>query len=237
MKIVLFGASGMIGQGVLRECLSDPEVTAVVSVGRRATGAAHPKLREVVHGDLADLTAIEHEFDGVDACFDCLGVSSAGMREADYRRITYDYALAAGRTLVKHSPTAVLVFVSGAGTDSTGQGRSMWARVKGQTENTLLGLPFANVGESAETGDARKTGGAFMFRPAYIHAMHGIVSRTRLYRTLYVFTRPLFPVLKWLLPSHVTTTENIGKAMLAVARRGAPKRVLESPDIERLATP
>jgi hypothetical protein len=233
MKIVLFGASGMIGQGVLRECLADPGVTAVVSVGRRATGTAHPKLREVVHGDLGDLTAIEHEFDGVDACFDCLGVSSAGMREADYRRVTYDYALAAGRALVKHSPAAVLVFVTGAGTDSTGQGRSMWARVKGQTENALLALPFANVGESA---DGRKTGGAFMFRPAYIHAMHGIVSRTRLYRTLYIFTRPLFPILKWLLPNHVTTTENIGKAMLTIARRhGAPKRILESPDIERLA--
>lgn len=248
MKVLLFGATGMIGQGVLRECLADPGVTEVVSVGRRAAGTEHAilrgmphaKLREVVHPDLAHLAPIEAEFAGVDACFDCLGVSSAGMSEADYRHVTFDYALAAAQTLLARSPRAVFVLVTGTGTDSTGTGRTMWARVKGQTENALLELPFVEADDT--DGDSklgsklgRKIGGAFLFRPAYIHPMDGIVSRTRLYRSMYLVTRPLFPLWKRLLPNHVTTTRNLGRAMLVVARRGAPKRILLSRDIEALA--
>jgi len=150
MKVVLFGATGMIGQGVLRECLLAPAVTEVLTVGRAPTGKQHAKLREVTHADLGDLTAIEGDLRGADACFFCLGVSSAGMSEDAYRRITYDYTMAAARVFAALDPEATFVYVSGAGTDSTERGRSMWARVKGKTENDVLAL-LPN---------------AYMFRPA-----------------------------------------------------------------------
>jgi uncharacterized protein YbjT (DUF2867 family) len=215
VKVVLFGATGMVGQGVLRECLLDPGVESVLAVGRAATGQHHEKLREVVHRDFGDFSALEHDLTGLDACFFCLGVSSAGMSETDYRRVTYDYTLAAARVLAEHNPDLVFVYVSGQG---TGQGRAMWARLKGATEDALLALPFR----------------AYMFRPGYIQPMHGIRSRTRLYRVLYrVVGAPLYPLLKRL--ASVTTTERVGRAMLAVARQGAPKRVLETRDINALA--
>jgi uncharacterized protein YbjT (DUF2867 family) len=217
MKIVVFGATGMVGQGVLRECLLDPGVDAVVAIGRRATGQTHPKLRELVREDLTDFGPVQHELAGFDACFFCLGVSSAGMREADYRRVTYDIALAAGRALLAANPGIVFVFVSGASTDA--KGRAMWARVKGETENALLALPFRAV---------------FVFRPAFIEPLHGITSRTALYRALYLVLRPLVPLVKALFPRYVTTTETMGKAMLHVARYGAPRRILETADINAL---
>jgi uncharacterized protein YbjT (DUF2867 family) len=138
MKVILFGATGMVGQGALRECLLDPEVEAVLTVGRSATGQQHAKLRELVHKDLLSYSAIEGELAGYDACFFCLGVTSAGMSEAEYTRVTYDIALAAAQTLVRTSPGMTFIFVSGLGTDSTEQGRTMWARVKGRTENALM---------------------------------------------------------------------------------------------------
>ena len=219
MKVILFGATGMVGQGVLRECLLAPDVEQVLAVGRRATGQQHEKLRELVHENLTDYSSVEDRLTGHDACFFCLGVSSAGMSEADYRRVTYDLALAAARTLVKLNPGMTFVFVSGAGTDSTGKGRSMWARVKGETENALLQLPFK---------------AAYMFRPAFIQPMHGVKSRTRLYRAGYAVMAPLYPVLKALLPKYVTTSEQVGRAMLRVAREGALNRVLENSDINAL---
>lgn len=211
----------MIGQGVLRECLLDARVERVLIIVRKASGQKNDKLREIVHGDFGDLSAIEGELAGYDACFYCLGVSSVGMSEADYTRVTYDYAMAAGRLLAKLSPKLTFVFISGASTDGTEQGRSMWARVKGKTENALLALPFE---------------AAFMFRPAMIIPMHGIVSRTRLYRVVYAILAPLYPVLKALLPSIVTTTDNVSKAMLLVAtdHAAAKKRVLENRDINEL---
>ena len=181
MKVILFGASGMVGQGVLRECLLDPEVTAVLSIVRSSTGQQHPKLREIVHKDFFDFSSIESELSGFDACFFCLGVSSAGMSEENYRRITYDITLAAAQTLVKLNPNMTFIYVSGAGTDSSERGRMMWARVKGQTENALLRLPFK---------------AAYMFRPAVIVPLHGIKSRTRLYRVSYAVLGPLLPLLK-----------------------------------------
>jgi uncharacterized protein YbjT (DUF2867 family) len=215
MKVVLFGATGMIGQGVLRECLLDPAVTDVVTVGRAASGKLHAKLREITHADLGDLTAIEGDLRGADACFFCLGVSSAGMSEDAYRRITYDYTMAAARVFAAQDPEATFVYVSGAGTDSTEKGRSMWARVKGRTENDVLAL-LPN---------------AYMFRPGYIQPMHGVTSRTRLYRALYVVAVPLYPVLRRLFPKSITTTETIGRAMINIAAKGAPKRVLDPSDI------
>jgi uncharacterized protein YbjT (DUF2867 family) len=223
VKVIIFGATGMIGQGVLRACLLDPRVERVLIVVRKATDQRNDKLREIVHADFSDLEAIEGELAGYDACFYCLGVSSVGMSEADYTRVTYDYAMAAGRVLARLNPTLTFVFISGGGTDSTEKGGAMWARVKGKTENALLALPFA---------------AAFMFRPAMIIPMHGIVSRTRLYRVVYAILAPIYPVLKALLPSVVTTTDNVSKAMLLVASdtgAGAvKKRVLENRDINEL---
>lgn len=219
MKVILFGATGMIGQGVLRECLLDPDVTAALSIGRSTTGKTHAKLREVVLPDLFNCASIEADLRGYDACFFCLGVSSAGMSEADYRRVTYDLTLSIAQILVRLNPTMTFIFVSGASTDSTGAGRVMWARVKGQTENALLELPFK---------------AAVMFRPGAIVPLHGITSRTPLYRMLYTLTRPLWPILRASFPRHITTTEELGRAMLIVAKRGAPKAILESVDITAL---
>ena len=216
MNVILFGATGMIGQGVLRECLLDPDVAAVLSIGRSATGQSHAKLREVVLPDLFNCASIEADLRGYNACFFCLGVSSAGMSEANYRHVTYELTLSIAQILVRLNPTMTFIYVSGASTDGTGAGRVMWARVKGQTENALMQLPFK---------------AAVMFRPGAIVPLHGITSRTPLYRTLYALTRPLWPILRASFPRHITTTEELGRAMLAVAKRGAPKPVLESVDI------
>src|SRR5450432_76478 len=219
MKVILFGATGMVGQGVLRECLLDPEVESVLSVGRTATGQRHARLHELVHKDLTDLSAISAQLSGYDACFFCLGVSSVGMMEQDYRRITYDLTLSVARTLAAQSPNMTFVYVSGTGTDSSERGRSMWARVKGETENALLGLPFQ---------------AAYMFRPGYIQPLHGVVPKTRWVRLVYAIIGPLYPVFKTLFPKSVTTTEQMGRAMLRVSRQGYPKTALESSDINSL---
>ena len=219
MRVILFGATGMVGQGVLRECLCDPEVREIVSVVRAPSGLSDPRVREVVHGDFLDYSAIEGSMSRLDACFYCLGVSSAGMSEKRYSRVTHDYAMAAAYTLLRLNPDMAFVFVSGHGADPTEQGRSMWARVKGRTENALLKLPFR----------------AFMFRPALIRPLHGIRSRTRLYRWLYSVGGPLVGAVQRGWPGAVTTTEQIGRAMLRVARDGYPKPILETADINRLS--
>lgn len=218
MRVILYGATGMVGQGVLRECLLDPGVEQVLAVGRRSTGQQHPKLRELVLADLSNQAGHEGELAGYDACFFCLGVSSAGMNEADYHRITYGLTVAAADGLVKLNPGMTFIYVSGAGTDSSEKGRTMWARVKGKTENALLRLPFKAV---------------YLFRPAGIRPLHGIASRTRAYRIFYALAWPLLPLLGRF-PAFMTTTERIGRAMLKAAREGAPKSVLESRDINEL---
>jgi len=219
MKVILFGATGMIGQGALRQCLLDPEVERVLVVGRSSTGVAHDKLREILHRDLYDLSAIESELSGWDACLFCLGQSSAGLSEADYRRVTYELTLVVARALLAHNRDLTFVFVSGLGTDSTGRGSTMWARVKGENENALLKLPFR---------------AAYMFRPGFIQPLHGVRSKTQAYRLFYVVLSPLFPILKSLLPKYVTTSERLARAMLRVAREGALKPVLETRDIDEL---
>jgi uncharacterized protein YbjT (DUF2867 family) len=220
MKVILYGATGMVGQGVLRECLLDPRVDAVLSVARRATGQQHPKLKELVRDDLTAYSGVEDQLAGYDACFFCLGVSSAGMKEADYHRVTYDLTLAAANALVKASPGMTFIYVSGAGTDSTERGRSMWARVKGKTENALLALPFK---------------ASYMFRPGLIRPMHGITSRTPSYRLFYAAFGWVVPAVGAIAPGLVTTSEKLGRAMISVAQRGAPKRVLETADINEVA--
>ena len=206
----------MVGQGVLRECLLDPDVERVLSIGRSAAGQQNPKLRELLHQNLFDFSAVENELSGYDACFFCLGISSAGMSEADYRRVTYDMTMAAAQTLVKLNPGMTFIYVSGTGTDSTESGRSMWARVKGQTENALLRLPFK---------------AAYMFRPGLIAPLHGVRSKTKLYRVLYAAAGPLPGLLHKWLPKYATTTEQVGRAMIKVAKQGWPKPVLETSDI------
>ena len=212
----------MIGQGVLRECLIDPGVERVLTIGRNATGQRHEKLIEIVHTDLVDFTAIRRELSGYDAGFFCLGITSAGMSEADYRRVTYDIAVSAARTLVELNPDMTFIFVSGAGADSSERGRVMWARVKGATENAILALPFK---------------ASYVFRPAFVQPMHGIVSRTGWYNAMYRVFGPLFPLLSRLAPGYTVTTEQFGRAMLALARAGTKydgSQVLESRDIRAL---
>jgi uncharacterized protein YbjT (DUF2867 family) len=219
MNVILFGATGMVGQGVLRECLLDPDVQQILSIVRAPSGQQHAKLRELVHTDFFNYSTIESELTGFDACFFCLGVSSAGMGEAKYKHLTYDLTLAAATTLAKLNPNMTFIYVSGAGTDSTERGRSMWARVKGKTENDLLKLPFR---------------AAYMFRPGFIQPLHGIRSKTRLYQTFYTVLNPILPFLKSAFPQAITNTEQLGRAMLRVAKNGYTKPILESKDINSL---
>lgn len=226
MKVVLFGASGMVGQGVLRACVLDDRVESVLLVSRSPTppsaaaGTPHPKVREVLHADFTDFSALGPELAALDACFFCLGVSMAGRSEQEYARITHDYTLAAARTLEAASPGATFVYVSGEGTDSTEQGRSAWARIKGRTENALLAMDFH----------------AYMFRPGFIRPMHGARSRTTWYRVVYAALFWLAPIVVRLLPRHATTTDRIGRAMIAAARLGGQgPHILSTEAINRLA--
>jgi uncharacterized protein YbjT (DUF2867 family) len=219
MKVILFGATGMVGQGVLRECLLDPEVESVLAVGRSPTGKRHAKLREIRHDNFFDFSAIESQLGGYDACFFCLGVSSVGMNEERYRHLTYDITLAAATTLARRNPQMVFIYVTGRGTDSTERGGLMWARVKGKTENDLLKLPFK---------------AAYMFRPAGIQPLHGIRSRTPWVQATYLAAAPLLSLLNRVAPGYMTTTEQVGRAMIKVARDGFPRPVLESEDINRV---
>jgi uncharacterized protein YbjT (DUF2867 family) len=219
MNAMLFGASGMVGQGVLRECLADSEVQKVLSLGRGPVGQQHPKLREIIHANLLDLSPIERDLTGYDACFFCVGVSSAGMTEARYRSITYDLTLSVAEALARLNPQMTFIYVSGQSTDSSEHGRSMWARVKGKTENALLRLPFK---------------AAYMFRPGFILPMHGVKSKTTLYRLVYAVAAPLYPLLKKVAPNSATNNEQLGRAMLDVAKHGYPRPILEGSDINRV---
>lgn len=174
------------------------------------------KLREIVHPDLWHYQAIEDKLSGFDACFFCLGVSSSGMREADYKRVTCDITMAAAESLCRLNPQMTFIYASGAGTDSSARGRVMWARIKGKTENALMRLPFA---------------AAYMFRPGVIEPVHGARSKTTTYRVMYSIVKPLVPLLRRAFPNYVLSTQEIGLAMLSVARHGYSKRILETQDI------
>lgn len=217
MNVLLFGATGMVGQGVMRECLLDAGVHLLQTIGRSPIGVQDPKLREVVHNDLWHYESLAAQLTGFDACFFCLGVTSSGMTEESYEHITYGITMTAAEFLSQLNPQMTFIYVSGAGTDTSEHGRSMWARVKGKTENALLRLPFK---------------AAYMFRPGMIEPLHGARSKTRLYNVFYAVGKPLLPLLRWAFPGQILTTEQIGRAMLTVARQGFPKRILEIKDIQ-----
>jgi nucleoside-diphosphate-sugar epimerase len=217
MKVILFGATGMVGQGVLRECLLDDGVEGVLVVGRTSTGLTHPKLRELVRKDLFDFGAVGADLQEYDACFFCLGVSSAGMNEADYTRLTYDLTMGWARVMAGINPGMSFLYVSGAGTG----GKAMWAQVKGRTEAALLAL-FPS---------------AYMVRLAALRGMHGEVPRARWVRIAYAVLSPILPLLWAIAPGAVINTDELGRAMIRVARQGAPKRVLENRDLRTLAAP
>jgi uncharacterized protein YbjT (DUF2867 family) len=218
MKVLLFGATGMVGDGVLHECLTDARVASVLAVTRSPLSIAHAKLREIRRKDFFDYRDLTQELEDIDACFFCLGVSSVGMKEKDYYHLTYDLTLSAASALAAAHPNATFCYVTGEGTDSSERGRRMWARVKGKTENALLALPLD----------------AYMFRPGFIRPRPGARSKTRWYRLAYAILNPLYPLLSRLAPKHMTTSENVAHAMLAVATNGYEKRVLENWDINAL---
>jgi uncharacterized protein YbjT (DUF2867 family) len=228
MRVAIFGASGMVGGGALLECLDDSpwgrRIDSVLVIGRTPTGVRHPKLEEILHSDFFDYSSapLRSRLAGLDACFFCLGVTSAGKSEAEYTRLTYDLTLAAARAILAESPGAVFVYVSGAGTDSTERGRVMWARVKGRTENALLALPFR---------------AAYMMRPGFIQPMRGLRSKTPLYRAFYAVLAPLFPLARKLFPRQVVTTVEVGRAMIRLAGEGVQdaRKILDPADIRRLA--
>ena len=197
MIVLLFGASGMIGQGVLRECLRDPEVRRVITIGRQPLGVHHEKLHEIVQPDVGNLSSHQAELRAVDACFFCLGVSALGMSEASYSAITYDLTVKVAQQLARIAPALVFVYVTGMGTDSSEHGRTMWARVKGRTENALLAMQFR---------------GAYMFRPGFVQPVDGARSKTRWYRAIYATLGPLLPLIRRAFPNHVVTTAEIGRA-------------------------
>ena len=217
MNILIFGATGMVGQAVLRECLEARDVGRVVAVGRTPTGIVHERLSEIVTPDLSKLEAHRDQLAPFDACFFCLGVSSVGLNEADYTRVTHDLTLSVAQLLLRGNSQMVFTYVSGAGTDSTGKGKVMWARVKGRTENALIALGFK---------------GAYMFRPGIIQPMHAVRSKTTAYRVTYALATPLFGIIRTFWPRSIVTSEQVGLAMLGVARRGYARPILEVPDIQ-----
>ncbi|PYP66817.1 MAG: epimerase [Gemmatimonadetes bacterium] len=219
MNVVIFGATGMVGQGVLRECLLDREITRVVIVGRTAPPANDPKLHALVVPDLFDLSPVAAELTDLDACFYCIGVTSLGMSEAEYARVTHDLTLSIASRLVANNPRLAFVFVSGGGADSSERGRVMWARVKGRTENALLAMPFRSV---------------TIVRPGLIVPLHGITSRTGWYNVFYGLMRPFLPLFQRVTPGYVTTTERLGRAMIRIARGGFDRQVLEGQSFGRV---
>jgi uncharacterized protein YbjT (DUF2867 family) len=219
MRVIIFGATGMVGQAVLRECLLDARVEAVLLVGRSRVETTDQKVSQIVHNDFLDFSSIGPELAGYDACFFCVGVSATGMTEPAYRRVTYFITMAAARELAAQNPTMRFLYISGAGTDSTEHGRLMWARVKGETENAVLSLPF----------------NGYALRPGYIQPMHGVKSRNTLYRNLYRVTGGLYPLLSRVAPKYVIGSDQLAHAMLDIASDGTPLRILDSAELTKLS--
>lgn len=219
MKVIVFGATGMVGQAVVQECLLEDRVTSVLIVGRSSAGVSDPKVEELIHGDFLDFSSVATELTGYDACFFCLGVSAAGMSEPAYRRVTYFMTMAAARELAERNAKMRFLYISGAGTDSTEHGRTMWARIKGETENAVLSLPFEG----------------YALRPGYIQPRHGVQSRNKLYRNIYRVTGRLYPALARVAPKYFIASDELALAMINIAANGSEKRILESSDLVRSA--
>ena len=212
LNVIVTGATGMVGEGVLHICLDHPDVESILVLGRRSCGVSHPKLKELVVNDLYDLSSVKEQLKGYNACFFCLGTTSVGKSEEEYRKITYDLTMNTARTLAPINPAMTLCYVSGLGTDGTEKGKIMWARVKGKTENDLAALPFKAV---------------FNFRPGGIRPIKGMKNTLMLVKML----NPLFPLLQILFPKSVVSLEDIGRSMINVSLNGYSKTVLECEDI------
>jgi uncharacterized protein YbjT (DUF2867 family) len=219
VKVVLFGATGMVGQAVLQECLRDPRIESILVVVRSALEIDDSRVTQLVREDFLDLSSLAPDFAGLDACFFCLGVSATGMSEPAYRRVTYFITMAAARELAQGNPGMRFLYISGAGTDSTERGRLMWARVKGETENAVLSLPFHG----------------YALRPGYIQPVDGVRSKNRMYRNIYRVTGGLYPLLTRLAPRHVIASDQLARAMITVASDGTPARILDNAALLRLA--
>jgi len=218
MKVILFGSTGMVGQGVFLECLKSSEVEKILTVVRNPSYEKFPKVEELVHTNFQDFSVVQQKFAGYDACFFCVGVTSAGMNESDYTKITHDTAVAAAKAVI--NPKMTFIFVSGSGADSTEKGPIMWARVKGKTENAVLKMPFK---------------GSYVFRPGLIQPMDGIKSRTKIYNILYPLLVPVVLLAKAVAPKSITTTRRVGKAMVTIAKSGTSQHILHNSDINRVS--
>ena len=216
MKVIITGATGMVGKGVLLECLDHPEIKEAVSLSRKTLGMSHPKLKEIIHKDFSEFESIKTQLKGYDACYHCMGVSSAGMKEEDFKKLTYEISLNLARAFHDQNPNAVFTYVSGVGTDTTEKGSTMWARVKGKTENDLLKVGFK---------------GAYMYRPGMIIPLRGIRSSTKLYQFFYDYLMWMVHLVKWISPSSVVNTTQMGFSMIHVTMHGYEKAHLEPIDI------
>jgi uncharacterized protein YbjT (DUF2867 family) len=220
MNVIITGATGMVGKGVLLECLDHKNVEKVIVIGRNTIGMQHSKLKEIIHKDFSDFSGIADQLTNLDGCFFCMGISSMGLKEADYKKVTYDYTIALARELIKLNPQMTFNYVSGEGTDSTEKGRSMWARIKGKTENDLIKMGFKQT---------------FMFRPGAIIPLRGIKSRTKAYQFMYDYFMWLVKLIKALAPKSVVNTTQVGLAMINSVQRGYPKNILKPKDIIALS--
>jgi len=216
MKVIVTGATGMVGKGVLLECLDHPEVEEVLSISRRSLEMEHPKLKELIHQDFTSFDSVKEQLKGYDACFHSMGVSSAGMKEEQFTKLTYDISLSLAKAMLEVNPDAVFTYVSGQGTDNTEKGRTMWARVKGKTENDLLNLGFK---------------AAYMYRPGGIIPLRGTEPSSKLYRVLIKNLMWLIKLLKWLSPNSIVNTTQIGLSMINVTLKGYSKTILDPVDI------
>ena len=206
----------MVGEGVLHECILHPDVESILLITRRASGVSHPKVKEIIHPDFLDLYPIENQLSGFNACFFCLGVSSLGMKETEYKRLTYDLTIHVAQTLSRLNNNMVFCYVSGAGTDSTEKGRSSWARVKGKTENDLMKLPFKE---------------GYAFRPGFLLASKGLKNILPAYK----YVRWLYPILRPIFPQFLGTLKELGLAMINCVKYGFHKKILEVKDIRQLS--
>lgn len=216
IRAIVTGATGMVGEGVMHECLHDPDVESVLIINRKPSGFTHPKLKEIIHANFFDISSMENQLKGYNACYFCLGVSSVGMKEPEYKRLTYDLTMNVAQTLSRLNPEMVFCYVSGASTDSTEKGKSMWARVKGKTENDLMKLPFKKV---------------YAFRPGFMKPTPGLKNTLSGYKYLGW----MYPGLRLLFPGSASTLAEVGQAMIRVTKKESEKLVLEVRDIVTLS--